>query len=413
MIELAMTRGPIRASEIFNELVTRGLESPGAVGRNRTNSIIRNLIRLGGVPEGSIFYEDQSLGTSKYDLDPHIIRIATECAPIAPVDITRKLMDEGHFNNIGVKTPEHVTLRRLKHLRTVGLVKEEWLADGRLSEEKERLKVILPDLLRQWQPIGVRGVFYQLVALGEGPKTDRFCDRVNRVLTWLRENDEIPWEWISETGRTIRQNATFDSLREGVDFFADYWYSLNPWRDIDTRVQIWIEKRGLAGVVSDVTDEYNVPLLASGGFSSLTLCNKAAELINEFDGITHCYYFGDHDPSGVKIDPAIESRLAQRSDPSKFIFRRVAITADDIERYQLPTRPAKKDEDDGNPNLPAFLEKHGNEAVELDALPPDTLRQLVRDEITKHIDDAHIERVRAKETKDRTKLKRAIAKLKL
>jgi hypothetical protein len=169
----------------------------------------------------------------------------------------------------------------------------------------------------------------------------------------------------------------------------------------------------LAGVVSELTDRYHVPLLASGGFSSLTLCNKAADLINDFDGVTHCYYFGDFDPSGVKIDPAIDSRLGERADRDKFTFTRVALTPAQIEQHSLPTRPARKDGDDKNPHLASFEEQHGDDAVELDALPPDALREMVDDVITNHVDPVEVERIKRKEERDRAKLKRALTNLRV
>jgi hypothetical protein len=75
----------------------------------------------------------------------------------------------------------------------------------------------------------------------------------------------------------------------------------------------------------------------------------------------------------------------------------------------LPTRPARKDDDDRNPHLEAFEAQHGEEAVELDALPPDELRNMVREVILNHIDDAHIERIKEQEEDDREKLTQALA----
>lgn len=238
ILQLANERGTVGAAEVFRTLVGGGLETWGAPGRNRTNSLIRSLLKTAALPAGSISYTDQSEGVSIYDLDEHIARLARDHAPIAPSDITRKLTDEGRLAGINVKSPQNVILRRLKHLRTIGTVKEEWLADGRLNADKEKLKAALPALLEQWQPIGVRGVFYQLVSAGHGPKDDSFLKRVGRALIELREDDLIPWEWISETGRTIDRVQDFGSLREGVEHFADYWYALNPWLGLEERVQI-------------------------------------------------------------------------------------------------------------------------------------------------------------------------------
>ena len=53
-------------------------------------------------------------------------------------------------------------------------------------------------------------------------------------------------------------------------------------------------------------------------------------------------YVGDFDPAGVLIDRALERELRQhlRSDVD-LAFRRVAINPDQIELYDLPTKPRK------------------------------------------------------------------------
>jgi len=91
----------------------------------------------------------------------------------------------------------------------------------------------------------------------------------------------------------------------------------------------------------------------------------------------HLYYiyqFGDHDPSGVLIPQTIKRRLnefCEKFDCPAPLFERVALTEEQIEEFNLPTRPTKRE---GN--------KHANkfegDSVELDAPPACTLRDMVR-----------------------------------
>ena len=59
-----------------------------------------------------------------------------------------------------------------------------------------------------------------------------------------------------------------------------------------------MEKDALSGVLYDVTREFDVPLMVTRGYPSLTFMHSAADKINEINKPTHIYYFGDHDPSG-------------------------------------------------------------------------------------------------------------------
>jgi hypothetical protein len=76
----------------------------------------------------------------------------------------------------------------------------------------------------------------------------------------------------------------------------------------------------------------------------------------------------------VLIPDTIERRLnelCEKFDCSPPIVRRIALTEEQIVRYNLPTRPTKRE---GNTHASNF----DGDGVELDALPPQVLRDMVR-----------------------------------
>ena len=75
------------------------------------------------------------------------------------------------------------------------------------------------------------------------------------------------------------------------------------WDDQDAYVEIWCEKDALAGVLYKETAVWDVPLMVSRGFASLTFLAEAAEAIAAEGKPAYLYYFGDHDPSGVLGGP--------------------------------------------------------------------------------------------------------------
>src|SRR5262245_47233668 len=83
--------------------------------------------------------------------------------------------------------------------------------------------------------------------------------------------------------------------------------------DIENMVKTAVSD-ALAGVLWDVTSDYDVPLMVSRGMPSLTFLHASARAIRRAaqQGKRTCIYqFGDHDPSGVLIPLAIERRLEQ------------------------------------------------------------------------------------------------------
>ncbi len=91
------------------------------------------------------------------------------------------------------------------------------------------------------------------------------------------------------------------------------------------------------------------------------------------------------------------------STPSKSTHpgdERLAVTPAQIEQYQLPTRPTK-----GTDTRSSGFE---GESVEVDALPPSVLRQIVGDAIKAHINRVALELTMSVEDSERDVLGRLV-----
>ena len=88
--------------------------------------------------------------------------------------------------------------------------------------------------------------------------------------------------------------------------------------------------------------------------------------------------------------------MADRRHDNWPVFEKLAVTEEQIEEHNLPTRPTKT----GSTHAKDW---NGSESVELDAMPEEVLQGLVRDAIMQHIDIAafkKIKEVEASETRD-------------
>jgi hypothetical protein len=260
-------------------------------------------------------------------------------------------------------------------------------------------------------PMTVRQVFYQAVVEGLIEKTEaEYQSTVARLLLEMRRSGEMPYSWIADNTRWTRKPTTYAGLAAFVDRHQRT-YRRDLWAEADVYTEIWLEKEALAGVVIDVTDEFDVPLMVSRGFASESYLYSAADVITDqlVAGKQQAiiYYFGDLDPSGLHISASIErslrrlcEQLCRGFEPELLVFRRVAVNEHHIEHLQLPTRPTKTT---GNRHAKKWQD--GRPSVELDAIPPKILRRMVRNCIEQHVDRGQLERLRAVEAEEREQIR--------
>jgi len=274
----------------------------------------------------------------------------------------------------------------------------------RTKAEIAAIRAAIHEVIGNDPPMTVRQVFYQLVARGVIEKTEAEYQRtVIRLMTEMRLDGDLPFDWVVDESRSVRVTETYDSIEHALEQTAEF-YRRSALEQSDDYVEIWVEKDALAGVMWDVTSEYDVPLMVSRGMPSITFLHGSALAIRSAAArgkSSYIYQFGDHDPSGVLIPQTIERRLSEMCedlDCPPPIVERVALTKEQIEEHNLPTRPTKRD---GNRHAHGFA----GDSVELDALPPSTLRAMVRDVIERHISPAGTQALRVAEDSERDLLR--------
>jgi hypothetical protein len=146
---------------------------------------------------------------------------------------------------------------------------------------------------------------------------------------------------------------------------------------------------------------YDVPLMVARGYASLSFLHSAAEAINELMVPAYIYHFGDYDPSGVNAGEKIEQTLRELAPEALIYFERIAVTPQQIEQWDLPTRPTKMSD--------RRARRFGSRiSVELDAIDPNTLRDLVRQTIEQHLPADQFEILKAAEQSEREVISRLV-----
>ena len=272
----------------------------------------------------------------------------------------------------------------------------------RTKAEIEDLDAALQEIVEQFRPVTVRQVFYQAISRGLVPKSETKGYRVvQRRLVVLRESGEIPYGYVVAGTRYVHGHTRYNDLDEFTSYAAGL-YRKDYWASSEVDAEVWLEKGALKGVlIPTVVNECVLGLHVTRGFASITYLQEAAEEI-ELDGRpTYVYVLTDFDPSGVSIAEKVEEELIERAPFSEITVKRLALNREQIERWNLPTRPAKTTDTRAS----RFRRVHGTDSVELDAIPPDELRQLVRGAIESHIDPWRLEQLRLAERSERETLR--------
>jgi hypothetical protein len=253
-------------------------------------------------------------------------------------------------------------------------------------------------LLQADHPMTVRQVFYRLVSSGVIGKTEaEYKGTVCRLLGEMRRDRRLPFRWIADNTRWMRKPKTYSSLDQALQRTAEA-YRRALWDDQEAYVEVWLEKDALAGVLLDVTAPWDVPLMVTRGYPSLSYLHSAAEEIAARQKPAYLYYLGDLDPSGMNITATVEAGLREMAPDAEIHFKRVAVTREQVEELGLPTRPTKKTD--------TRSKGFAGESVEVDAIPSAELRRLVEGCITRHVDGRALEVTRVAEASERQILQR-------
>ncbi len=257
-------------------------------------------------------------------------------------------------------------------------------------------------------PLTVRQIFYRLVGAHGYPKTELAYKRLGELLVRARRAREVPFTAIRDDGI-----ATYSSRWHGgvEDFWDDaidraHEYRRDRQAGQPRYVELWCEAAGMAPQLANVADDFAVPVFSAGGFASLTAVRLIVDRAVRRDVPTLLLHVGDFDPSGESIFGAIIE------DASAFVAedavigtqriegRRLALTAEQVEAYELPTAPAKQSD--------SRSARWQGGTCQLEALPPDVLASTVWGELAAVFEPDLLAREIEVERTDRTELLRAL-----
>jgi hypothetical protein len=214
--------------------------------------------------------------------------------------------------------------------------------------------------------VTLRQLYYRLVSEGLIPNRVQSYKTLSAKSAAARREGWFP-NLIDRT-RAIEQYRFFESPQSSLEWLADI-YRRDRTEGQEWSVYIGVEKHGLTvQLQSWFGDDRGIPVLALGGYSSQTFVDVVASDVHKQGRPSVLLYAGDFDPSGMDIDRDFIARTEIFDETV-----RVALTAQIVQDYNLPPMPGKAEDSRST----RFIMEHGELVqVELDALPPQDLRDL-------------------------------------
>jgi hypothetical protein len=278
------------------------------------------------------------------------------------------------------------------------------------TESRHRLGQI-GGVLTQYGQMGIkltlRQLYYQLVSKNIIANQQREYKRLGDLLSKARLAGLIDWDVIEDRVRRPIRASQWSSIKSLVDS-AVFSFRLPRWESQPCYLELWCEKDALSSVLEPICDDRHVTLMVNRGYSSSSAMYDAAGRITYAakDRPAQIIYLGDFDPSGEDMVRDIRDRM--KTFRTEVEVTKLALNPDQIEQYKLPPNPAKMSDS----RAQGFVDQHGSNSYEVDALPPEVLQRLVRTAIQQEMDADAYEEVIAEEQRLKETLVKAASKIK-
>jgi len=265
----------------------------------------------------------------------------------------------------------------------------------------EKINEVIKEYDKQGYSLTLRQVYYQLVARGIIPNNDKQYKLTGSAINDARLAGLINWYAIEDRTRYIRKRSHWETPADIINSAKEGYYK-NHWENMENYIEVWVEKDALIGIVEKACSSLDVPNFSCRGYTSQSEMWRASQrfIEKQDEGKNNILiHLGDHDPSGIDMTRDIKERL--KFFEANVEVKRIALNRDQIDIFNPPENPAKITDSRAND----YIKKYGKSSWELDALPPNELEELLREEIYCYIDEDEWLRKEKEIQKEKAQLK--------
>jgi hypothetical protein len=197
----------------------------------------------------------------------------------------------------------------------------------------------------------------------------------------------------------------YETYQELPNYYERSWHVDQP-----AYVAVLCEASGMVPMIERAVSQYRVEVISSSGFDSVTvkhdLFADALERYVDYGQKTKLLHLGDHDPSGWWIHNSMNEDLCtfcqdHEDAPDDLVgLRRTALIAEQIVLYGIEPdlKPPSGD------HAKEFIARELGPPAQLEAIPPDTLSTLIRQDVERTRDLGVLMETRERERREQVEV---------
>lgn len=216
---------------------------------------------------------------------------------------------------------------------------EDWSPSPRSISIIQIASSICAEYAQQGYDLTLRQLYYQFVARDYLPNNQRSYSNLGRVIDRARKAGLLDWDYIIDRTRNLAGYRTFTDPADMISSLEEQ-YHIDLWEGQEERVEVWVEKEALAGVIARAALPYGVDYFSCRGYVSQSELHAAAMRHRSYQAqgqkVT-VIHLGDHDPSGIDMTRDVQERL--RMFGARTSVARIALNWDQIDEYNPPPNP--------------------------------------------------------------------------
>ena len=262
---------------------------------------------------------------------------------------------------------------------------------------------IITEYRAQGYSLTLRQLYYQFVARDLISNTVKSYSKLGNIINDARLAGLVDWSAVEDRTRNVNDAPRWDDPADAVNAVMQQ-YRVDVWANQERRVEVWIEKNALTGVIHRTCRELDVPYFACIGYVSQSEEYNAYRR-SLFQPLT-ILHLGDHDPSGIDMTRDNDERLNTVFGGDVDMVR-IALNMDQVEEYSPPPNPAKMTDS----RFADYAAQFGTSSWELDALEPSVINALIKSHVDDLRDDDLYEEAIELQEEGRERLQEVVAEL--
>jgi len=264
----------------------------------------------------------------------------------------------------------------------------------------DQANAIIEEMQAKGYNLTLRQLYYQFVARGLISNTMQSYKRLGKIVSNGRLAGLIDWTAIVDRTRNIKHNSHWTGPGQ-ILMGAAAGYRRDVWQDQPFAIEVWIEKEALIGVIERPCADLDITFFACRGYVSLSELRQAGERAKNRPNPTVIIHLGDHDPSGMDMTRNNQESLTLFAEQMAGVtVSRIALNMDQVDEHNPPPNPAKLSDS----RAQDYIARFGNDSWELDALEPELIDQLIRDEVAKYLDQDLMDQAKQRQETERQEL---------